>query len=323
MVFLGVGNWVIVEMSERKEGSGMRKYWDRKEGTYITENSPSEEKLKFLYTTTLGRVLLKAIFSRRWFSFLGGIYYRSPFSKKKIKKVIDLERKTGLKAKGDKNLDNKPGDTGEICRYKNFNQYFSRQEVRTSQAIKGELISPADSRLLVYEIDEDLTIPVKNTRYAIGELLGEKEGTDFALGYCLVYRLTLGDYHRYSYIDNGTLEKSWKIKGRLNTVRPIKGSKEVYFRNAREVTIMETENFGKVTQVEIGAMLVGKICNYKTSGLVSFMEEKGRFEYGGSTIVQLFAKGSIKIDEDIMEMSTSGIETKVSVGEKVGRCLNG
>ena len=47
-------------------------------------------------------------------------------------------------------------------------------------------------------------------------------------------------------------------------------------------------------------------------------EEKGYFEYGGSTIVLLFEEGRISLDEDIIEQSKLGIETKVSIGEKIG-----
>ncbi len=308
----------------------MRKYWSREEGEFCIEDAPSEDKLRILYTTVVGRILLKTIFARRWFSFLAGIYYKSHFSKNKLKEAMGA---AGNNDPGENiGLPNKQGyisSTEENRKYKSFNEYFSRKEDRISTAKEGDLISPADSRMMVYNIKADLTLPVKNSRYSIEELLGGKSlfeenlAKEFAEGYCLVYRLTLGDYHRYSYIDNGVVEKNWKVKGLLNTVRPIEGSKEVYFRNAREVTVIETKNFGKIVQIEIGAMLVGKIQNHKRAGQVRFMEEKGYFEYGGSTIVQLLKKEVAEIDRDIVEMSGERIETKVNIGEKVGICLKG
>ena len=79
---------------------------------------------------------------------------------------------------------------------------------------------------------------------------------------------------------------------------------------------MDTAHFGEVTEVDVGALLVGKIHNRKT---VSFhkLTEKGYFEYGGSTVVLLMENG-VKIDSDICEMSRRGIECKVRIGERIG-----
>ena len=79
---------------------------------------------------------------------------------------------------------------------------------------------------------------------------------------------------------------------------------------------METEEFGKMCFIEVGAILVGKIVD---GGKTSFRkgDEKGYFEIGGSTIVVLIRDG-IKIDEDIMEQSRMGIETTVRYGERIG-----
>ena len=42
------------------------------------------------------------------------------------------------------------------------------------------------------------------------------------------------------------------------------------------------------------------------------------FEFGGSTIVMLFEKDSIVIDEDILRNSANAYETVVKYGEKIG-----
>ena len=47
-------------------------------------------------------------------------------------------------------------------------------------------------------------------------------------------------------------------------------------------------------------------------------EEKGYFEYGGSTIVLLFEKDKITLDEEIINNSLNGFETYVKYGEKIG-----
>ena len=47
-------------------------------------------------------------------------------------------------------------------------------------------------------------------------------------------------------------------------------------------------------------------------------EEKGYFEYGGSTIVMFFPP-NIMIDEDILRQSQAGYETQVFIGDKIGQ----
>ena len=54
-------------------------------------------------------------------------------------------------------------------------------------------------------------------------------------------------------------EKNHKIPGVLHTVNPVANDfMPIFKENAREYTIISTENFGKVTQIEVGALLVGK-----------------------------------------------------------------
>ena len=72
-----------------------------------------------------------------------------------------------------------------------------------------------------------------------------------------------------------------------------------------------------VIYMEVGAMMVGKIVNHD---LQSFQkgQEKGYFEFGGSTIVVLLKKDIIDVDEDIIRNSSHHDETRVLMGEKIG-----
>ena len=81
---------------------------------------------------------------------------------------------------------------------------------------------------------------------------------------------------------------------------------------------MNTENFGKVTQVEVGAMLVGKIRNFHGRHVFRRGEEKGCFLYGGSTIILLVEKGRVVMDDKILKASSMGQETDVVMGMKIG-----
>ena len=109
------------------------------------------------------------------------------------------------------------------------------------------------------------------------------------------------------------------IKGRLHTVQPAAlEKKRVFTENCREYTVLETEHFGAVTQVEVGAMMVGRIVNLHGEHSFKRGEEKGRFEFGGSTIIVLVEKGKVVPDAELGENTAAGKETIVKCGERIG-----
>lgn len=63
--------------------------------------------------------------------------------------------------------------------------------------------------------------------------------------------------------------------------------------------------------------MVGKIVNHSKTSFQKG-EEKGYFEFGGSTIVMLLKANIIDIDEDIIKNSMTHDETRVLMGEKIG-----
>ena len=184
---------------------------------------------------------------------------------------------------------------------------------------RNTLISVADAKLMVYKINDELKMNIKNSTYTISELLRDDIlGKGYHNGTCLVFRLTVDDYHRYHYIDNGYVERRKIINGVLHTVGPISSKRHnVYIENQREVSVLKTENIGEIIQIEVGAILVGKITNHKKDKFKRG-DEKGYFSFGGSTILLLFKEGVIKMDTDILKFSKEKIETKVRMGEKIG-----
>ena len=73
--------------------------------------------------------------------------------------------------------------------------------------------------------------------------------------------------------------------------------------------------------MEVGAMLVGKIANYSGKKFVKRGEEKGRFEFGGSTIIICLEKDKALIDADILANTSEDFETRVKMGERIGMKL--
>ena len=205
-----------------------------------------------------------------------------------------------------------------IDHFDSFNDFFTRKRMYGTTTRSNELMAIADSKLSVYRVDEKLKLNIKNSIYELKDIIQQKEIADlYKNGYALVFRLAVNDYHRYVFFDDGELISSEFIKGELHTIRPVSEKYKVYARNSRVVNVMDSKSFGIITQVEIGALLVGKIVNHNTH-MFSRLEEKGYFEYGGSTIVMFFPP-NIMIDEDILRQSQAGYETQVFIGDKIGQ----
>ena len=163
-------------------------------------------------------------------------------------------------------------------------------------------------------------IPVKQSRYTVSSLLGgDSVSKNYQNGICLVFRLCVNHYHRYCYIDNGVKGKNVFLPGKLHTVRPVALEEfPVFTQNCREYTVIKTENFGDIVQMEVGAMLVGKIKNYHGSGNVRRGEEKGMFLYGGSTVIVLLEEGRAHLPEELYQAAENRIETPVKMGQRIG-----
>ena len=70
--------------------------------------------------------------------------------------------------------------------------------------------------------------------------------------------------------------------------------------------------------MEVGAMNIGRIENNPETKFHKG-DEKGHFEFGGSSIILFVKDNKIILDEDILLNSTLGKETSISCGEKIGK----
>ncbi len=264
--------------------------------------------LRFLYEKKLGRVCLKVL-TRPTVSKVVGCYMNSKASSFMIKSFV---RKNHIDL-----------SEYEEKKYRSYNEFFTRR-IKPDRRLPDDhpfsLISPCDSKLSAYPIGPDSVFAIKDSFYTVRDLLGGAAIADsFEGGYCLIFRLTVDDYHRYCYLDDGTKGENFFIKGELHTVKPIALKYcNIYKRNCREYTILETRHFGKVVYVEVGAMMVGRIKNHHQAYTFQKGEEKGMFEFGGSTIVVLLQKDKAIIDPEILENTELDMETVVKLGERIG-----
>ncbi len=270
---------------------------------------PQDKSLKFLYKNSFGRIILKVI-TLPFVSSLVGAYMNSGLSKGRIDKFI---RTNGINM-----------EDYEKAEFKSFNEFFTRKikaEKRPFPKEKSVLFSPCDGKLSAYKISKDTVLPVKGSSYTISQLLDNPDlAKEYEGGSCLVFRLAVDDYHRYCYIDDGTKTDNVKIKGKLHTVQPIAlNMMPVFVQNSREYTVLHTENFGDVVQVEVGALCVGKIKNHHGSGKITAGQEKGMFLFGGSTIILLIHKDKAEIQQEFFKNTENSMETIVKMGEPIGR----
>ncbi len=293
------------------------RYVDRRSGALETETVYGESALRWLYTTKTGRWLERTLLSRRLVSVLYGAYLGSRFSRHKIPHFVS-------------SLGIDPEESVEPPeRYRSFNAYFTRKlkpERRPLDPDPDAFLSSADGRLLALPCEEGMVLPVKGRKFSLADFL--KDGAlarHFHGGLAIVVRLCPADYHRYHFPASGIAGPSTPIAGRYRSVSPVVIEQDlaVFDENQREVSMLDTERFGKVGIVEVGAICVGKIVQTYTPGAVTRGQEKGYFEFGGSTQVLLVEKGRVTLDEDLRAHSAAGRETKVCMGERIGHRAGG
>ncbi len=266
--------------------------------------------LDFLYKTIPGRILLGPLVSKP-VSDLSGRLLDSGFSRI----LIGPFAKNHSIRLEDYELD----DIGS------FNDFFCRRIKEGMRIINRDpnaLVSPCDGLLSVYKISDDTVLDVKQSRFSIGSLLHDKKlALHYKNGYALIFRLCVDHYHRYVWFDSGKKYKNRHIDGQYHTVRPVALSESpVFIENTRDYAVIDTDHFGRCVQMEVGAMLVGRIVNEEeASALVCRGEEKGHFEYGGSTIILLIPQGRAGLRDDINELVDSSKEISVIMGEMIGR----
>lgn len=275
---------------------------------YATDNG-QDNLLKKLYGSASGRFILK-ILTKPIISKLAGLFLDSGLSTFLINPFIKAN-----------NLD--MSEYIPNIQYKSYNDFFTREIKSECRPIDNRpqiFISPCDGRISVYDINKDSSFLIKDTLYNVETITKSKKASNiYKDGKFVIIRLCVDNYHRYCYIDNGRKTKNKAISGVLHTVNPIANDYfEIYKENSRECSVLYTENFGRVMQIEVGALMVGRIKNYDEECEIIKGMPKGKFEFGGSTICLLVEKDKVIFDKDIIDNTNNGYETAVKMGEQIG-----
>ncbi len=264
--------------------------------------------LRFLYKTAPGRIVLKALVCP-YISVIAGRYLSSGMSKWLVPYYI---RKHKISLNGI-----------QIPRngFSSFNEFFTRKNMQELRLTAHEhLISPCDGFLTCINIKKNLMFSVKHSQFSLEDLLKDRRlASKFYNGTALIFRLTPANYHRYCHAADGRVLHSRNIPGKLHCVRPIAlRERPVFVQNSREYQIVRTDQFGTMVQMEVGALLVGKIHNHLQESETSQVRagsEKGYFEFGGSTVILLFTKDAVCMRKDLFQNKNSDGEAAVQIGQ--------
>jgi phosphatidylserine decarboxylase len=89
--------------------------------------------------------------------------------------------------------------------------------------------------------------------------------------------------------------------------------------NKRELTLIESPEFGPVAVLEVGATNVGSITQSFVPGrTMAKGDEKGLFAFGGSCVITLFQRGRIRFDADLLSSSEQHVELYAKMGDRLG-----
>jgi len=249
-------------------------------------------------------------------SFRQGKIYDNPSSVKEILPFIKFH-----KINTDEILDPLPS-------FKNYNEFFYRKLKPGARPLAQPddpncAVSMADCRFSCFQtIDSSKKLWIKGSNFTVTNLLEDEEmGKLYENGSLAIFRLAPQDYHRFHLPADGVLTEPKYITGTYYTVNPmaIRSRTDVYTENVRAVSYLESEEFGTLAIVCIGAMMVGSIKLTSTPNVkLHRMDEHGYFAFGGSTIVVLFPPGSIEFDRDLLSNSSQHLETLIRAGSSIG-----
>ncbi|MCH8004449.1 MAG: phosphatidylserine decarboxylase [Nanoarchaeota archaeon] len=207
--------------------------------------------------------------------------------------------------------------------YASFNAFFTRRLKSNARPFSPDpeiFCSPADGKVLVYpDLTPDTAIPVKGGTVALTDLLNT-DHHPYTGGSALIVRLAPYDYHRFHFPIQGTAGRASTIPGRYYVVNPLSLARlpDLFGRNKRALTEITTEHFGTIAYLEIGGFAVASIVQTYTPGPIDRGQEKGYFQFGGSTLILLFEPGTIAFDSDLIQDSEQDIEVQVQAGTQIG-----
>jgi len=295
------------------------KVFNREKDCFQLEKVYGEKAINWLYGTTPGLMISKLLSGPNLSKIYGAVQNSSLLSQHKINKFIkDFDIQMGEFQLEEGCSQDQP--------FSSFNNFFVRkfkEGERNFPESTSEMGAFAEGRYLGYEsVGPHVKLPVKGKFLDPEKIVSNaKWSKEFLDGPLLIGRLCPSDYHRFHFPDEGEVLDFYKVHGALDSVNPValKKKNDIFLKNERHVTILETKNFGRIAYVEVGAMMVGKIVQTHENKSFTRGEEKGYFLFGGSTVIVLGQKGAWEPSKDIQEWTSKGSEVFLKLGSSVAK----
>ena len=289
-------------------------YFNRYTGRLEQEQVYGAAWMRWTYGSSLGRLALETFVKRPLFSRWYGWRMDRPHSRRKIRPFI---QEFGL-------------DVSEFAdpveSFRTFNDFFYRRLQPGARPIDPNpdaVIFPADGRHLGYQTISGIeSVFVKGQKFDLARLLNDGElASRYSQGSLILSRLCPVDYHRFHFAASGHASDTKLINGLLYSVNPIALRQNLGYlwENRRTITRLQTERFGQILLLEIGATNVGSIAQtYAPNSVVAKGDEKGYFRFGGSSTLLLFEPGRIRLADDLVQHSRERRELYARVGDRMG-----
>jgi len=186
---------------------------------------------------------------------------------------------------------------------------FTREIARDLSHLEPHnFIHPADGKLVSYgKVSDGHMFLVKGKEYLLEELVGPDEAKNHKESFFYNYYLSPKDYHRVHHPIGGKFLKTYLIDGALYPVAGwfVKLYPDVFAKNARTVSIVESLAHGRVTTVMVGALNVGSL--EMKNGLfeeplersVAVGEHLGTFGLGSSVVVLTKKRLNVEIGKTL------------------------
>ncbi len=286
------------------------RYFDRQTKELQTEDVYGGFFLSFLYENPFGKIILPLVARSALFSkFYGWLQKRSASKRKVVPFVTKYQVDSSEFAR-------------QLDEFTSFNDFFTRKLKDGVRPLGKNAVLPADGRYLVIpNLRHAEGIWVKGKHFDLGELLQDETLSEkYRDGALLIARLCPVDYHRFHFPFDCLAGEPHLINGPLFSVNPIALKKNISIlsENKRVITPLQSEQYGTVQCIEVGATNVGSIIQTFTPNTqVKKGDEKGYFEFGGSCMLLLFEKGRMHFSDDLIEYSKQGIEVRGLMGQSM------
>lgn len=218
-----------------------------------------------------------------------------------------------------------------------FERKIRYWELRPMSEDEGEVVSPADSKVILGSLEESSLLFIKDKFFGFDELIGRPANQwadKFRGGLFAVFRLTPEKYHYNHTPVAGKVLDFYELEGRYNPCNPTATVRLIdpFSKNKRVVTVIDTDvqggtGVGLVAMVEVVALMIGRIDQayselyYESPTEIKrgmFLKKgvpKSLFRPGSSTDVLVFQKGRVQFSSDLVaNQNRKDVQSRFSQG---------